>query len=370
MVRAYLFTVVVLFILLAGTDAHAAYAPCNTYTPSQGVPQGYGSAFNVVQGTNEALVSVECDGRKARVTVGTTDEWQYTYHQGYVYRNGTWKRFTLTGTELLADAWITGPARTTLSLTQAEAENEMYVVGYVCTWTGSQWKCGCRNASCSTSLWQLMRFTSISEDLPDADEIGSGYSGVPLLQGPTSYTGPRGTRIQLLGAGFGGSNRIIFTSRDGTQRTIATVGSTNGGSRTAEFTIPNNLPYGMHKVTLRRGNTLSENDTFFVVTRPGTEPPRVTSVSPQTVTQGSRITVRGTGFTPQGNDVMTTYGLFSNLPSPDGTSLSFTLRVFPDEPLIESPRPQSERQNFGPVYIYLRNDNGISGSPVTTTLSL
>jgi hypothetical protein len=30
-----------------------------------------------------------------------------------------------------------------------------YFVGYTCHWTGSAWKCGCRDAACTQSFWQL-----------------------------------------------------------------------------------------------------------------------------------------------------------------------------------------------------------------------
>ncbi|NBD74242.1 hypothetical protein GVX82_04365 [Patescibacteria group bacterium] len=355
-------------LLTPAGSAEAALTACNTLTASQAPPSGYGSAFNVVQGTAEALVSVACDGSRARVTVGTTDDWQYAYRLGYLWRDGSWQRFELAGDDLLGDNWYTGPARRTITLAADEQGTDMYVVGYVCTWTGSEWKCGCRDEACRGSFWQLQRFKEVANELPD--NVGQGYSGPPLLQGPTSYTGPRGARIALLGAGFGSTNQVTFTDRGGTERTVATVGSSQGGSRTGEFTVPDDLPYGMHRVSVRRGSTASENETFFIVTRPGAQAPVVTSISPQNITQGTTITIRGRNFTPQNNDVLTSYGVFRNLPSSDGTTLRFEHRIAPDEPLLETPRAPAEREYQSPTWMYVRNDNGLSAEPGQVQLSL
>jgi hypothetical protein len=33
-----------------------------------------------------------------------------------------------------------------------------YALGYICTWTGSAWKCGCRDTACVQSYWQIQKF--------------------------------------------------------------------------------------------------------------------------------------------------------------------------------------------------------------------
>ena len=60
---------------------------------------------------------------------------------------------TLTSTEsLISNAWYPKTAQTTL--TGLDLTNTMhYALGYICTWNGSQWKCGCRDAACTQSYW-------------------------------------------------------------------------------------------------------------------------------------------------------------------------------------------------------------------------
>jgi hypothetical protein len=36
--------------------------------------------------------------------------------------------------------------------------NASYSVAYTCRWTGSQWKCGCRDSTCTQSYWQIQSF--------------------------------------------------------------------------------------------------------------------------------------------------------------------------------------------------------------------
>ena len=47
---------------------------------------------------------------------------------------------------------------TNLSLTSTELANPSHVLGYICTWQTSQWKCGCRDSACTQSYWQIQSF--------------------------------------------------------------------------------------------------------------------------------------------------------------------------------------------------------------------
>ncbi len=39
-----------------------------------------------------------------------------------------------------------------------ELSQPSYVLGYHCSWTGSGWKCGCRDQACTQSYWQIQSF--------------------------------------------------------------------------------------------------------------------------------------------------------------------------------------------------------------------
>jgi hypothetical protein len=86
---------------------------------------------------------------------------QYIYNTGYLFKTGatSWSPIGYTSTEsLIASAWYPKNANTTISLTSTELANPSYVLGYLCTWTGSMWKCGCRDSACTQSYWQIQRF--------------------------------------------------------------------------------------------------------------------------------------------------------------------------------------------------------------------
>jgi hypothetical protein len=134
---------------------------CNQYTPTSTIPSGYGSPFDVVSSPSTLLISATCDVASARIDLGKGDLLQYIYNTGYLFKTGgtSWSPVPYTSTEaLVAGAWYPKSATTNISLTQTELQNPSYVLGYVCSWTGSAWKCGCRDSACAQSYWQIQSF--------------------------------------------------------------------------------------------------------------------------------------------------------------------------------------------------------------------
>jgi hypothetical protein len=43
----------------------------------------------------------------------------------------------------------TKTANTTIAMTSTELANPSYVLSDMCSWTGSAWKCGCRDNACT-----------------------------------------------------------------------------------------------------------------------------------------------------------------------------------------------------------------------------
>jgi hypothetical protein len=83
---------------------------------------------------------------------------QYIYKTSYHYRSGfsNWQPFALSSAEpLIVDNWYPKTAHGTIA-TDTAIDN--YVLGYICTWNGSQWKCGCRDSVCTQSYWQIQSF--------------------------------------------------------------------------------------------------------------------------------------------------------------------------------------------------------------------
>ena len=106
-------------------------------------------------------MNVTCDVSSARVDLGKGDALQYIYNTGYLFKTGgtAWTPISYTSAEsLVAGVWYPKTATTTLSLTSTELANDSYVLGYLCSWTGSGWKCGYRDAACTQSYWQIQSF--------------------------------------------------------------------------------------------------------------------------------------------------------------------------------------------------------------------
>jgi hypothetical protein len=59
---------------------------------------------------------------------------------------------------LIANAWYPKTATATMNLTSTELANPSYNLAYICTWTGTNWKCGCRDSACTKSYWQIQSF--------------------------------------------------------------------------------------------------------------------------------------------------------------------------------------------------------------------
>jgi hypothetical protein len=136
-------------------------AACSLYTPSTTIPTGYASPYDVVSSPNTNLMNATCDITSARLDLGKGDPLQYIYNQGYLFKTGgsAWTPLSYTSIESsIAGAWYPKTATANISLTQTELANPNYNLAYICSWVGSAWKCGCRDASCTQSYWQIQSF--------------------------------------------------------------------------------------------------------------------------------------------------------------------------------------------------------------------
>ena len=131
---------------------------CHLLTSQTAVPAGYGASYNVLSTAKELLMSVLCDTTSATITIGNNSNYQYIYNKGYIYRGGAWQQVSYSCSNLVSSAWCVGNANATINLTTTELSNVNYILGYVCTWSGTQWQCGCRDNTCSTNYWNLQEF--------------------------------------------------------------------------------------------------------------------------------------------------------------------------------------------------------------------
>ena len=123
--------------------------PCHTFTSGSTIQQGFGVPWDVFN-PSQLLLKAFCTGSSVTADVGPA---AYVYNQGYAYANNQWYQttYTCTGGQIVQNSWCPNSAQGVLQ------NNSTWYVAYTCTWTGSAWKCGCRDQACSQNLWQLQQ---------------------------------------------------------------------------------------------------------------------------------------------------------------------------------------------------------------------
>ena len=133
--------------------------------------------------------------------------------------------------------------------------------------------------------------------------------------------GAHGSTLEFTGSGFlPTGNKIIFGSN-------VVSGVSAVSSNKIIFIIPDSLPSGIYDVEIsNQKGTSDSNSSFIVVNDLVAMPPKIINVSPLTSPLGGEITIFGENFTPTGNIVRSSLGVFNNISSPDGKTLKITLR--------------------------------------------
>ncbi len=168
---------------------------------------------------------------------------------------------------------------------------------------------------------------------------------------PSQYSGIAGTTITISGAGFTSTNNTIYF---GEHYAVEKASSWNGQSIT--FNIPS-IPKGNYSLYVKNARGESNKDSFFVVTDGVTPEPKIESITPTSATRGSTVTLVGSGFTATGNIIRTGAVIVENIPSVNGTALSF---VVPEAMTATSTVPASSKKASLPVWVYVVNENGVS----------
>lgn len=146
-----------------------AAAPCtNMLTPSETTPRGFGSAYNRLTPSKEFLIhGTECDGQTAQVSIGGGAPEQFIYKNGFRWTGSDWQEIPLSGSTLVSDTWFKGKATGSVPL----GTSPNYLLGYVCQRDEEQWKCGCSDADCSVSQWQIQALADAADGGGDDDSV-------------------------------------------------------------------------------------------------------------------------------------------------------------------------------------------------------
>jgi hypothetical protein len=130
----------------------------NRFTRSQAVQAGFGAAHNVLSAEGELLVrAASCRAGQVEWLMGSGSRNQYVYKDGYAWNGHSWEEFRLSGPEASGE-WFVGQAWARRVLSEPQLNNVRFFVAFICHWTGSQWKCGCRDEACRQPFWQLQAF--------------------------------------------------------------------------------------------------------------------------------------------------------------------------------------------------------------------
>lgn len=133
--------------------------------------------------------------------------------------------------------------------------------------------------------------------------------------------GKSGDKITLFGSGFVGANSVFFGESAGTVTEINPQGNEIG------VLVPS-LANGDYKIKLFNGKAFS-NSVDFNINNRMSGIPTIESVLPAVATVGDTVTVYGQNFSLTNNAISTGFGSYSYLTSPDGNTISFTVK-YPD----------------------------------------
>ena len=148
------------------TSSSPTFSSCSTVTPTNftdPIYTGYGAPYDVFA-SNTPLISTQCSSTDTHTLTATLgipgDTTRIVYTKGYYYDPGIndWTSFTGTCTGALNGEWCQGSVSasvTNANISTASATDPAYVVGFTCSVQGGQWRCGCRDTTCSTFYWQV-----------------------------------------------------------------------------------------------------------------------------------------------------------------------------------------------------------------------
>lgn len=189
--------------------------------------------------------------------------------------------------------------------------------------------------------------------------LAAFHSATPVMMFPSTYTAPRGTKVLLYGVGLADQGNIVHLD----DFLIASTSVDKLGVLT--FVVPETAPRGKHDLWISSGKGVT-NKMFLIITELNVPAPTITSFSPTEGLLGTIVTVTGTGFTAQGNEVIGGQGFQKNIISTDGKTLQF--KVTAEVPGVEQGVDYPSVDARIPVWYGILNENGISKKLMFTVI--
>jgi len=201
-----------------------------------------------------------------------------------------------------------------------------------------------------------------------ADDLLSSIKELTLAY-PSQYTGNYGEEITLYGSGFTANDNALHFNDNYSISKISSLDKTK-----MTFAIPSYIPYGKYDISVSNKGGRTQNKVLFIITDPSGVQPKISKLAPISAESfNQEITVYGSGFDKEDNEIRSGYGIISGLPSADGNTLVFNISSLETISQIEKEnneiksneallRFQKEIKNDLDmlIYFYIINKNGIS----------
>lgn len=201
-------------------------------------------------------------------------------------------------------------------------------------------------------LWSAAQMPAVTVTLPKEATATPVEKGKVTVMSPSRYSGKSGTMITISGAGFTAADNTIYF---GDSYAVIKAASRNGQSIT--FKVPA-IPKGVYPLFVKNARGESDKKQFFIVTDGVTPEPKIESITPVRAVRGGAIMVKGAGFLSSGNTIRYGAGVFKDVSSADGVTLSFSV---PKNTLMTAKSSSTRKLNMSlPMWVYVMNENGIS----------
>jgi hypothetical protein len=343
--------------------------------------------------TGATLLSVSCSPQS--VSAGIADKDTLVFETGYVLQGTSWVPFSFSGKEKEGQ-WFMGEARASLR----DAQENGVILAYVCEKVDGVLRCGCRDKTCTSPSWSIVSYkeptkttaTTSKTTTLKKEERATTTKRETVKKEKISYVGSINTArlpihipdendiylgtlsktwvlpkdvVTLSGMNFSKSkqNEIYFD-----ETLVAKATSTTGTG--LSFSIPENTKPGKYTLTIRAENKTSVNwIPLFVQRDANAKPPAVANISPSSLQQGDTVTIKGSGFAKSENLIITSIGTLQDIPSSDGSTLSFSFLPFGGKYLTFQAKTGYEAHPQKTVYVYVINENGVSNKDQTVTFT-
>ena len=179
----------------------------------------------------------------------------------------------------------------------------------------------------------------------------------PYIGVQPAYTVHQGDTFVVNGGGYSSAGNTVNIG----SLSFANLLPTNGS--TLEVKIPLTATKGKFDLTFTNSKGTS-NKTFVIVTDPGAVAPHVTTFTPKAGFESTQITVTGTNFSSEWNEVIVGSELVKAGPSTDGKTLIFTATL--PVPGLNPGQDVGSTKIEIPLWFYIINPNGVSNGSVFT----